>query len=390
MKLNVAVLFGGMSVEHEVSIISASQAMAALDDQKYTIIPIYQDKQAVFYTGEKLKDVKAYQDMKTLLGHCVQVNLIKDKQHHYLMPIQKTLFSKRIQVDVVIPVVHGKQVEDGSIQGLLESLDIAYAGSNVMASAIGQDKVFMKMAFEHDQIPGVKWLALTQNNYLVDFASVKKQIKKLGYPVIIKPANLGSSIGISKVKDENELDAALDLAFGFDQKLIIEATVLNLREINCSVRKVQDQSFASVLEEVFMKDDILSFKDKYLGSSKSKGMASTSRIIPAPLEDSLTKKVQSLAIACFDALGCDGVARMDFLMDDKTKEVYANEINTIPGSLAFYLWEKSGISFTQLMDDLVQQAIYTYRKKQKTTRAFDSNILSSYAQGSSKGKGSKA
>lgn len=389
MKLNVAVLFGGMSVEHEVSIISASQAMAALDESKYHVIPLYQDKEAKFYTGDKLRDVKAYQDIKRLLSQCKQVSLIKDKQQHYLIPNQKSFFNQNIAVDVVLPIVHGKQVEDGSIQGLLESLDIAYSGSNVMASAIGQDKVFMKMAFEHHHIPGVNWLSITQASYLNDGDAIKQSIQKLGYPIIIKPANLGSSIGISKVKDEKTLEAALDLAFGFDHKLIIEKTVRNLREINCSVRKVNDLSVASVLEEVFMKDDILSFKDKYLGSSKSKGMASTSRIIPAPLDTDLTKKIQALAIECFDALDCDGIARMDFLMDDQSKNIYANEINTIPGSLAFYLWEKSGVSFTQLMDDLVSQAIHAYRKKQRMTRAFDSNILSSYASGSSQGKHNK-
>lgn len=389
MKLNVVVLFGGVSVEHEVSIISALQAMAAIDASQYNVIPVYQSKQSHFYSGELLSSIENYQKLDELLNKTPQVVFAKEKQKHYLVEI-KGLRHKHIPIDLVIPVVHGKLVEDGTIQGFLESLGIPYAGSDVMASAIGQDKVFMKLAFEKANIPTVKWVSFTQSEYNSDSKECIKLVEKLKYPVILKPASLGSSVGISFVKDEETLLQALQTAFSFDSKVIIEKAVTNLREINCSILSDGKNVMASALEEVYMKDAILSYSDKYLGSSgKSKGMVSTSRDCPAKLDPKHTKEIQDLAIACFNALGCSGVARMDFLMDSQTNQIYANEINTIPGSLSFYLWEASGKSFTALMETLIQQAIRSHSQKEKRITSIDTNLLANFSYSSSKGKHSK-
>lgn len=389
MKLNVVVLFGGVSVEHEVSIISALQAMAAIDDNQYQVIPVYQSKQSHFYSGELLKSIENFQNFDDLLKKTAQVVFMKEKQKHYLLEL-KGLRNKKIPIDVVIPVVHGKLVEDGSIQGYLESIGIPYAGSDVMASAIGQDKVFMKLAFEKANIPTVKWTSFTQSEYMSDKNKCLADVESIKYPVILKPASLGSSVGISFVKDKDSLEKALQTAFSFDSKVIVEKAVTNLREINCSILGDGKITQASALEEVYMKDAILSYSDKYLGSSgKTKGMASTSRDCPAKLDDKLKKEIQDLAMACFKSLGCSGVARMDFLMDGKTGKVYANEINTIPGSLSFYLWEASGVSFTKLMDTLIQQAIRSHSQKEKRISSIDTNLLANFSNNSSKGKHSK-
>ncbi len=389
MKLNVVVLFGGVSVEHEVSIISALQAMAAIDGNKYTIVPVYQSKQSHFYSGERLKKIENFQNFDELLKKIPEVSFVKEKQKHFLVE-HKGIRHKHIPIDLVIPVVHGRLVEDGSIQGFLESLGIPYAGSDVMASAIGQDKVFMKLAFEKAGIPTVKWTSFTQMDYLNNKDECISHVEALKYPVILKPASLGSSVGISFVKDTESLEKALETAFSFDTKVIVEKAVTNLREINCSILSDGKKAQASALEEVYMKDAILSYSDKYLGSAgKSKGMASTSRDCPAKLDEALTKEIQDLAIACFKSIGCSGVARMDFLMDSKTKKIYANEINTIPGSLSFYLWEASGKSFTELMETLIQQAIRSHSQKEKRITSIDTNLLANFSNTSSKGKHSK-
>lgn len=385
MKLKVAVLFGGQSVEHEVSIISASQAMAALDTTKYDVIPVYLSKSHELYSSPKLLEIETFKDLKALMAQTPQVCFVKRKQKFFLQAIDKGLFSKDIEVDLVIPVVHGTRSEDGTLQGYLDTLGIPFSGSDVMASALGQDKVFMKFAFEKAGLPMVDWFWFKTQNYAM--TDVLAQAKALGYPVVVKPASLGSSVGITLVKEEKNLGEAIELASNFDSKILIEKAVTQLREVNCSVLGDMKQVRASVLEEVMKQDEILSYKDKYQGQGKSqsKGMASTSRICPAKLDETLTHTLQDLAIQSFNALGCQGVARIDFLMDEGTQRIYVNEINTIPGSLSFYLWEASGLSFSQLMDTLVHQAIERQRLHEKMTFSYETNLLSSYAKGSAKG-----
>lgn len=379
MKLKVGVIFGGNSVEHEVSIISASQAMAALDPERYTVIPLYLSKTHELYSSPKLSDIAEFKNLKKLLEKTPQVMLVKQKHKFFVQPVKPGLGSKPTEIDLVIPVVHGTHSEDGTVQGYLETVGIPYAGSDVMAAAIGQDKAFMKMAFEKAGLPIVDWCFVRDDEFRKAPESVNRKAKDLGYPLVVKPANLGSSVGITLVKDETSLKEALELAFQFDVKAVIERAVTHLRELNCSVFGDQDRFEASVPEEVLKADAILSYKDKYQTKGKSKGMASASRICPARITPELTEKVQALAIESFKALGCAGVARIDFLMDAESLDIYVNEINTIPGSLAFYLWEASGVTFTELMDRLVTQAVNRQRQKEKMIFSYDSNLLATYS-----------
>ncbi|MHB8097943.1 MAG: D-alanine--D-alanine ligase family protein [Erysipelotrichaceae bacterium] len=386
MKLNIGVLFGGNSVEHEVSVISASQAIAAIDKERYHVIPLYLTKDHRLFSGDALLDVKNFKNMNSLLNKCKQVSIVKLQQRFYIQPIKGTIFTKPHKVDIIIPVVHGTHCEDGSIQGYLETIGIPYSGSDVISAGLGQDKVYMKMVFEHHNIPMVPWMYFNSNEYHNDSQKVLSRIQNsVGLPCVVKPARLGSSVGISLVKTIESLEDAIIDAMNYDTKIVIEKAVTDLREVNCSVLGDEISVEASVLEEVMKYDAILSYKDKYQSNSKSKGMASTSRICPAELDLTYTNKVQDLAKEVFTVLGCSGVTRIDFLIDSKTMELYVNEINTIPGSLSFYLWDKSGYNFTDLMDKLIEQSIERQRRREKMVFSFDTNLLDQYSGSGSKG-----
>lgn len=392
MKIRVAVLFGGESVEHEVSIISASQAMNALNPEKYEVIPVYISKERDFYSGPELRDIKTYTDMYYLKKTVPAVHLVKKDNQVVIESLKKSFFKKNepIPVDICIPVMHGTNGEDGSIQGLLEMLKVPYAGCDVISAGCGQDKAVMKHILENSGLPMCPWTWIYACDYEDHKEEIKAKVNELGYPVILKPACLGSSVGIVIAHSEEELDAAVEEAGQYDEKIVIEQMVKNLREINCSVLGDHFDCKASVLEEVTKGAEILDFKDKYLGNGKTKGaksqgMASASRIVPAPVSLETTKYIQDLAVKTFKTLGASGVCRIDFMIDGESNEVFVNEINTIPGSLAFYLWKEAGISFSELMDALVKQAIDRQRRREKRITSFDSNILSNFSAGSAKG-----
>lgn len=398
MKIKVAVFFGGESVEHEVSIISAKQAMEALDPDKYEIIPIYISKSRDFYCGEELRDLSQYKDMKALLTKVPQVTLVKRDQKVFIEPVKKGLFTKPINtIDIAIPVVHGTNGEDGTLQGYLEMLKLPYAGCDVISAAVGQDKVVMKHILENSNIPMTPWFWLYAHEFETRKEEYIKKANDLGYPLVLKPACLGSSVGIVIAHNEEEFVAGIDETGSFDFKVVVEKMVPNLREINASVLGSCFSAQVGELEEVAKNDEILSYKDKYQGGSKStkdtsgsKGMASTSRIVPAAVSEDETVKIKELALEVFKVLGSSGVCRIDFMMNGETHDIMVNEINTIPGSLAFYLWSPVGIDFTKLMDELVKIALDRHRRKEKMTFSYDTNLLENYSESGSKGsKGAK-
>lgn len=389
MKINVAVMFGGRSVEHEVSIISGLQAIEALDKSKYNAIPIYISKESELYSDESLFDIETYKDLNALVNKAPAVYLYKEKQKVYMSPIKQKMFSKKADViDVVIPVMHGTNGEDGVLQGFLEMLDVPFAGSDTTASAVGQDKVMMKHAFENSGIPIVDWFWLYSHEFDTNVEHYVSKANEIGYPVVIKPANLGSSIGISIVSNDDDFIKGIKTASEFDRKIVVEKGVFNLREVNCSVLGDIYNHDVSVIEEVGS-EEFLSFDDKYLSNakgSKSQGMASTKRDIPANLPEAIEQKVYDLSKEVVRVLGSSGVCRIDFMLDDKTQKLYVNEINSMPGSLAFYLWKEKGVEFDVIMDNLVKQAIDRERRNSQMTFTYESNILSNYASGGSKGK----
>ena len=392
MKLNVAVFMGGQSCEHEISCITANQAIKALDSEKYEIIPVYVAKNSDLYTGEKLFELKNYYDLDALCGSLDKVCLYKDGNKTYIKPI-KGLMAKAQPIDVAFLAMHGTGGEDGSLQGLLELMDIPYTSSNVLGSAIGQDKVIMKQVLEAEKVPMLPWFYVFSNEIDDNIKDIEAKAKEISYPLIIKPANLGSSIGIEIVHKKSELLKGLKECARYDSKLVIEKMVTKLKEVNISVMGNVYDPQLSAIEEVMKNDELLSFKDKYEGGGakkgatkaklpgSSKGMASTSRKVPAELTKKQEKTVRDNAVKAFRALNANGVVRIDYIIDNDTKAVYVNEINSIPGSLAFYLWKEVGIDFTRECDILIDNALKMYREKKKMTRSFDTNILSNYKEG---------
>ena len=400
MKLNIALFFGGESVEHEVSIISAHQAIEALDKNKYNVIPVYVSKERKLYVSDLLKDISNYKDLKHLISQCTQVSITSEDNRVVIRPVKPSLFGPKElgTIDVAIPVMHGTNGEDGTIQGFFEMLRVPYAGCDLYGAAIGQDKVLQKNVLNDNNLPITNWFWVYGSEMDTHQSEILDKVHHLIYPVIIKPARTGSSVGISIAHNDEEYLACFDEARQYDEKIITEKVVKPMREINCSVVGDSYSCVASVLEEVssVSQDELLSFSDKYLGGSKSaksegsKGMASTARIVPAPLTDEQTRLIQQLAKETFRVLGTSGVCRIDFLMDADTKKVYVNEINTIPGSLAFYLWKAAGVSFSELMDKLVELALDRERRRSKMTFSYETNILSNFSASSAKGsKGSK-
>lgn len=389
MKITVGVLFGGESVEHEVSIISAVQAMEALDKTRYEVVPLYISKSHVIYTSMLLRDIKQYKDMNKLMKQLMPVSLVRQENQVVMMPLKNKLFSNRLTViDVVIPVVHGTHAEDGTVQGYLEMLGVPYAGCDVIAAGVGQDKIIMKHVLENSNLPIVPWFWFYGGHVNNSKQAIVTKAKEIGYPLIVKPACLGSSIGIKTAQDESELFEAIEFASMYDRKILVERKLENIREVNCSVLGVGLDIKASSIEEVLKTDDILSYENKYQGGSKgggSKGMASTSRQIPADIGKELTDKIKHLAVRTFEVLGANGVSRIDFLIDADTMTPYVNEINTIPGSLSFYLWQHDGLDFTALMDVLVEQAIDRQRNREKMVFSYQTNLLANFEKRGSKG-----
>ncbi|MDO4285481.1 MAG: D-alanine--D-alanine ligase family protein [Eubacteriales bacterium] len=389
MKIKVAVLFGGKSTEHEISIISALQAVQSIDREKYEIIPVYMTKEETFYTGEGVEEIENYKDIPALLKKATQTIWIREgkKVNLYRFPMKKFGNNLLHEVDLVFPIVHGTNVEDGALQGFLQTLGLPYVGCDVCASALGMNKYAMKPILKDHGIPVLDCALYTWKDYEDAPALGSRIEEKFSYPVIVKPINLGSSIGIKKAANREELTDALDLAFEFSRTILVEPAITQLREINCAVLGDYESAEASECEEPLNAEDILTFEDKYMSGGKGgakggkisgggkSGMASLQRRIPADLTKEQRDEIRRMAVETFQALGCSGVSRIDFMMDQESGKIYVNEINTIPGSLSFYLWEPLGKSYRQLLDDLIGLALKRQREEEKLVFTFDSNVL---------------
>lgn len=390
MKTKVAMMFGGKSVEHEVSVISGIQAILSMDTDKYEVIPVYLTKNNEMYVGDDIGNIECYKDIGGLIKRSQRVIMINEGEKVRLVsfPLKKFGKNTEIDIDIAFPVVHGTNVEDGAFQGYLKTLGIPFVGCDVTASAIGMDKYIMKTVLKENGIPVLDGKVYTLSNYAKIDTLLDDVEKTFGYPVIVKPVNLGSSVGISIAKDRLELSNSVDDAFRYASKVLVEHAITNLREINCSVLGDENDAEASECEEPLHTKDILSYEDKYVSNAKgsgSKGMASVSRKIPADLPPAKREEVRDLAVKAFKALGCNGVSRIDFMIDEDNGKLYFNEINTIPGSLAFYLWEPVGVPYKELLDRMIQLALKRVRTEESLTFTFDTNILNTASFGGSKG-----
>ncbi len=392
---NLVIAFGGVSPEHEVSVLTAHQVIASLQDSSYSLIPLYISKSGRWFTGESLLDLPTFKDLKQLEQSASSCAFVKDDIGRTLLREQDKsgFFSKPNEwaVYAVVCAFHGSEGENGAFQGICEMFNVPYTGSGVLGSSVGMDKPKAKQLCEANEIPVTNSLDFFESDWEADQNTILKEAGLLGYPLVVKPASLGSSIGVKKVDDEQEMVEAIETAFRYDAHLLVEEAIHPLMEINCSVLGTAENCSASVCERPLGITETLSFEDKYQsGGSAEKGMASADRIIPADISPELTNTIRSLSVKIFKTFDAAGVARLDFLVNAETEDVYFNEINTIPGSFSFYLWEKSDLSFTQMVEELIKIAIKKHQAKNGRIRSYETNLLSEKAATGIKGlKGTK-
>lgn len=399
-KIRVGLFFGGRSVEHEVSVVGALQAYENICKDKYEVLPIYVDKTGHFFTGHKFLDIKNYRDVQGLLYSSTQIVLANRTSGGFL----KQGFLKKFEpIDVAFPLFHGSFGEDGCIQGVFEIYSIPYVGLDVTSSAVCMDKIISKALFKEVGLEVGKYTWITRYDWIEDSKGCLKKIKaKLKFPMFVKPATGGSSIGAGKAADEDSLQFAIEVASAYSERIIIEESFgSGIIEVNCSALGYKDAK-ASVCEQPIKSEELLTFSDKYMKGGKGKragGMETLSRLIPAPISPSLTKKIQEATVKVFKSLNGCGVVRIDYFVDTglrkrpdgthfvdpKSEKFWINEVNSPPGSLAFYLWEKSGISYKELLDKLIEYALERAEDRKKTTYVFESGLLEMMAFGKAKG-----
>lgn len=367
--MNVGLVYGGNSVEHEISIITAMQIYEELKNS-YDLINIYVAKDNVFYIGSALNDIDNYKDLEDIKSKCTRVVFEKEGSDVYL--VEKKMFGKKHKIDLAFLALHGASGEDGRIQGFFDMLGLVYTGPSHFGSSVGQDKITTKDVLKANSIPVLDYVAVYDNEEL---EPIKNRINDLGYPVILKPATLGSSVGINIVTCEDELEDMLNESFQYDTKLIVEHKISDFMEVNCSVLGSYREADASVLEEVTF-DDFFSFDQKYMSGGKtSKGMASAPRRIPANVSVEIEKQAKEVSLKAFKCLNLSGVVRFDLMVYNDC--VYINEVNTIPGSLSYYLWEHAGVSRKDLYERLIKLAIEKKRILSSKISSYETNVLSS-------------
>lgn len=355
--MNVAIVFGGPTVEHDISIITASQIFASINKKKYNVILIYYSKDKKFYEVQNFECVKNFGEDIKLLDE-LPINRFKGKK--------RGNFKKIKTIDCVLCALHGKNTEGGELAGFFETIGIPYTSSGVLGASIGQDKIIMKKILKYDRINVLDFISFSNDEFKVNESYFLTKIKEIGYPVIIKPSMLGSSIGISVVNDEIELKKGLNLAFKYDDYVLVEKALKDYREFNCAII----EKMTSSIEEVVVKDDIFTFKDKY-------EVQKSEHILPANIEKELEDEIYDLTLKTSISLRNESVARIDFLYDKIEKKLYVNEINTIPGALSYYLFEDKGVFFDELIDKIILNAIKRDYKKNKLLNYFNSNVLNS-------------
>lgn len=408
MSLKVAVIYGSRTCEHDVSIVSALQAMDNLDKNEYEIVPVYIARDGQWYTGRLLRNITFYSAFKPeLVTHVAPV--MSEDGKLTLMPVTSIAphgFKGMVKVlmsnmnlgedtvekcDVVLPVMHGMNGEDGTLQGLLELFNVPYTSTGVLGSALGMDKIAMKQFFRGCGLPVVDGMWFARSEWNKNHDEVLNRVESsCPYPVYVKPANLGSSIGISRATDRQSLIKAIETAVEYDRRILVERGIEKPVEINCSALRIKGEVRASLCEMPASWEEFLTFDDKYLRGSKSgkgQGMESLARKVPAPISDELTQRIQQMTTQVYNAMDCKGVVRIDYMLDGDG--LYINEINIIPGSLAFYLWEPLGISFKEMLDCMIEDAFTAYAEKNRSVFSYDSSILRSVQGGLKGAKGGK-
>lgn len=374
---NVGVFFGGKNTEHDISIITAQLIISGLKGLDYHVVPIYLNKKGEWLIGDKLGSLKYFRSSSQKINDSGFKKYFLDLENSsgQIVFKKKGSFTKDIVVDLAFPAFHGPNGEDGTIQGLFEMFGVPYVGCGVAASAMAMDKDLTKKIFNANSIPTTKFQSFTSFEWAEQREKILKDLANLSLPFFVKPVHLGSSIGISKVTDMKNLADKIDVAFFYDNKVLVEEGVQNLMDITCCIIG-NDKPIASLLQESKFQSDLFSFEEKYLQDGGGQfGKAEQSIIIPAPLDETTTRELQELSKQIFKTFNCSGIARVDFLYDKSAKKYYANEINPLPGTLYQHLWEKSGISLAELIEKLIKYADDKHEVQNKINHSFESSVL---------------
>lgn len=372
MKLKIGVIFGGKSLEHEISIITALQAMDNIDTDKYEVIPIYITKDLVWYSSGCLRYIDSFNNYNLIERYATKVNLV-NKNNRFILQTTGLIKRELTELHLIIPLVHGRGIEDGTIQGYLQLVGIPYVSNNIYSSVICQDKIFTKQLLIQNDIPTVKYTWFFDNEYNKNKEELFKKIDKLSYPLIIKPATLGSSIGIITVKRKEELDTAINEALKYDRKIIIEEKIENLIEYHISILKTNDKLYTSSIEEIETKLDYLDYTDKCNLENYLNG--NIVRNNPANIPEKVQDEIQTLAKKTTNLLNNTGLSRIDFLYDKNKNKLYIDEINSIPSGLSHHLWEEVNISYKELLNIMIDDAIKNVDKDSKMITTMDMDIL---------------
>ena len=372
MKINIGVIFGGKSVEHEISIITAIQAMNNIDKDKYEVFPIYITKDLQWYTGGCLKFIDTFKDFDLIKRYAKRVNLV-NSNGRFILQTCGLIKRELTELHLAFPMVHGANVEDGSIQGYLNLVGIPYVGSNTYSSAIAQDKVFTHQLLQSIGVPVTKFVWFGERFYRNKKEELFKQIDDLKYPLIIKPSTLGSSIGIEIIERKEELDSTIERVFKYDNKLLIEGAIEDVVEYNCSVLLTDKGNITSDIEEIISTKGIREYGDKYFNDEDTD--SPIRRVYPAKLSQKLASDIEMMSLTVFKMLNLKGTARIDFLYDKSNKKLYVNEVNSIPNCFTHHLWESRNISYKELLTIMIEDAIKAVVKKEGMTLTLDSDIL---------------
>lgn len=372
MKLKIGVIFGGNSLEHELSIITALQAMDNIDTDKYEVIPIYITKNLVWYSSGCLRFVDSFNNFNLIERYAKKVNLV-NKNGRFVL--QSAGFIKRelTELHLVIPMVHGRGMEDGTIQGYLQLVGIPYVSNNIYSSTICQDKVFTKQLLEHNDLPTLKYVWFFDNEYNKNKEELFKKIDKLSYPLIVKPATLGSSIGIRVVKQKEELDTIVNEAFKYDRKIIVEEKIDDVLEYQVSILKTNDKLFVSAIEEIETNLEYRNYNDKCNLENYING--NIIRTVPAKISQKMSDEIIDLAKKTIAFLNNTGLSTVDFLYDKKSKKLYIDEINSIPSCFSHHLWEEANISYKELFTIMINDTIKNISKDSDMVKEMDMSVL---------------
>ena len=371
MKLNIGVIFGGNSLEHELSILTAVQAMDNIDKERYEVVPIYIAKDLTIYAGGMLRYIDSFKDFRLINKYATKVNIV-NKKGKFILETTGLIRREYKEIHLAFPMVHGKNTEDGAIVGYLETLGIPVIGSDIYSSAACQDKVFTKEILRANNLPTIDYVDFTDIDYKMDKEDIFKQIDKLTYPLIIKPARLGSSIGIEVVNRKEELESSIDKVLLNDERVLVEEYVANRREFNMSVLLSKGKLIDSLVEEI-EKEGFCNYYDKYHKDDDNDD--TFKRTYPANISKSLAEEIEKTSKKAYKALALSGVAKIDYIYDQKEKKLYINEINTIPNFFSHHLFDDKNIDYRELLGIMIKEAIDKVNKKDTMIKTINDKMF---------------